>query len=213
MQAQVAVTSVFSFIYLVLSAVSVFVLVKRIPQAAVPAYATLLLTVAFQSISTIFLLFGTVVGADGLLSPDDPSYGPTNVALLAISNFFSYWAYALLFLTLCVLVRYRHLVVLQSSSSPSIIHIPWPTLYWSAFVLLIIFGIVTTALGIDYDRLVYGENNSYAQDAHSYQLEYDVHYTFYSIWYFVSACLIGYIIYVFVETRRQSVDDKVRLFA
>ena len=49
------------------------------------------------------------------MSVSGSSYGPSNVAFDAIDDFLFYWAYALLFLSICLLVRKRQLLTYKAS--------------------------------------------------------------------------------------------------
>ena len=143
------------------------------------------------------------------MSADAASFGPTNVAFGAITNFLSYWAYALLFLSICLLVRDRHLLIFQLSEPSRTI----PALYYSAFALLIIFGIVTSSLATDYEDTIFNLFNrinlSISQVVHKAELTIDLRYTYVSIWYLASACLVGYAVYTHLKLKRASINDKV----
>lgn len=205
-QAQIALNSLFSLFYLLLFGFGIAVLVV-VPMLRNRIYFTLLLTLLFQSMSTIFSVFSTVLGNGGLMQLTDASYGPTNIAFLALIDFFSYWSYALLFLCICLLVHERHLAM-QSLSS--II----PTIYYTLFALLMVFGITATGISINYIRLADNRASfiglTPAEIDHKASLSLDLGYTFNSIWYFASACLVGYVVYVQQQMRRYPFNDKVR---
>ena len=146
------------------------------------------------------------------MSVSGASYGPSNVAFDAIDDFLFYWAYALLFLSICLLVRKRQLLTHKVSdlNPPRIV----PRLYYSAFALLIIFGIVTSSLAVDYANVLFNlailVGTPISQIERKAELAADLRYTYYAIWYFSSACLAGYVVHTYLELKKASISDKVR---
>ena len=146
------------------------------------------------------------------MSVSGASYGPSNVAFDAIDDFLFYWAYALLFLSICLLVRKRQLLTYKASDlNPSR---TVPRLYYSAFALLIIFGIVTSSLAIDYASVLFNlailVGTPISEIERKAELAADLRYTYYAIWYFSSACLAGYVVHTHLELKKALIRDKVR---
>lgn len=191
-------SSLFSFYYFILFGLCILIL-TRMRTRSTRVYFTLLLTLFSQAISTIISIPTTLIKDGESFPPTYSSSSSPSIAITALNDFFSYSAYLLLFLCITLLLRDRHLAVQPLS-------IAIPTRYYALFGFLGILGITTIGFYNDLVRPIFSTSND------NTSLWFNLAHSFNSFYYFASACLVGYSIYVYKEIQRLSLYDMVCSF-
>lgn len=171
-------------------------------------YVALLLSLSFATISTVASVFNFVIQQNGFSLPESLSgSGHVLLALAALTNLFDAWSTPLLFLSICLLIRDRHLA-LQKARAMNF----FPIGFYALFALSLIFGTTSASLYLDYLSILYFgrfRNHTIAWLNHKIVLYLDLTYTFSSLWYFSAGVTLLYAAFVYREMRCLSLNDKV----
>lgn len=162
-------------------------------------YVALLLSLSFATISTIASVFNFVIQQNGFSLPESLSgLGHVLLALAALTNLFDAWSTPLLFLSICLLIRDRHLA-LQKARAMNF----FPFGFYALFALSLIFGTTSASLYLDYLSILYFgrfRNHTIAWLNHKIVLYLDLTYTFSSLWYFSAGVTLLYAAFVYRDS-------------
>lgn len=194
--------------YLVLTVLCAVVLVKR-PGRASKVYFTLFFAALFRAV-------GSVVVAFNMLIPWDDTYfsEPNNLhivfALSSIPDLLNNWSLALLFLSTCLLIRDRQLL-LHSYGVSAIA----PLAYYIIFALLAIFATASAGYTAGYREYIYtasSAGNEIPEETWKRMstISYRLSTVTSSLVHISSVSAAGYILYTRYILGRAGVGDKVK---
>lgn len=143
-KAELSFLCIYAFLYLILAAFCVFVLLKKAGGCRA-VYITLLVSLSCSTISTVASVFNLVIQQGGITLPQSSASGHTMLALSALVKLFNVWSLPFLFLSIYLLIRDGHLAV-QKTHNSSVILIASYVL----FALIMVFGTVAVGLYLDY---------------------------------------------------------------
>lgn len=207
-KAELSFLCIYAFLYLILTAFCVFVLLKKAGGCRA-VYITLLVSLSCSTISTVASVFNLVIQQGGITLPQSSASGHTMLALAALVKLFTVWSLPFLFLSIYLLIRDRHLAVRKTHISSVI-----PIALYVLFALIMVFGTVAVGLYLDYLSIIYiqedwFETHTFAQLNHKIAVYFDLSYTFLSLWYLSAVVTLWYATYVYRKMRHLSLNDKV----
>lgn len=207
-KAELSFLCIYAFLYLILAAFCVFVLLKKAGGCRA-VYITLLVSLSWSTISTVASVFNLVIQQGGITLPQSSASGHTMLALAALVKLFNVWSLPFLFLSIYLLIRDRHLAVRKTHISSVI-----PIALYVLFALIMVFGTVAVGLYLDYLSIIYiqedwFETHTIAQLNHKITVYFDLSYTFLSLWYLSAVVTLLYATYVYRKMRHLSLNDKV----
>lgn len=207
-KAELSFLCIYAFLYLILTAFCVFVLLKKAGGCRA-VYITLLVSLSCSTISTVASVFNLVIQQGGITLPQSSASGHTILALSALVKLFNVWSLPFLFLSIYLLIRDGHLAV-QKTHNSSVI----PIASYVLFALIMVFGTVAVGLYLDYLSIIYiqedwFETHTIAQLNHKIAVYFDLSYTFLSLWYLSAVVTLLYAAYVYRKMRHLSLNDKV----
>lgn len=207
-KAELSFLCIYAFLYLILTAFCVFVLLKKAGGCRA-VYITLLVSLSCSTISTVASVFNLVIQQGGITLPQSSASGHTILALSALVKLFNVWSLPFLFLSIYLLIRDGHLAV-QKTHNSSVI----PIASYVLFALIMVLGTVAVGLYLDYLSIIYiqedwFETHTIAQLNHKIAVYFDLSYTFLSLWYLSAVVTLLHAVYVYRKMRHLSLNDKI----
>lgn len=159
----------------------IFIVLKKAGRCSDAVYITILVSLTCLSISTVTSVFNFVIQQHGITLPNSSAAGHILLALAALIELFAAWSHPFLFLSICLLIRDRHLALQKTHIS-----IVFPIAFYALFAISMVFGTAAVGLHLDYLSIIYiGDwlnSHTIAQLNHKIAVFFDFSYTSSSLW-------------------------------
>ena len=171
-----------------------------------PEYFVLFLSVAFAGAGLIFAIFDLVIRTNGITPPQSRLLD-TLIVLESFSTFLGDFSEPLLFLSICMVIRGRHLALHRPDTSNAFLIV-----YRILFALFMIFAIVYASYNTYYLSIIFTNKigrHSSAWIAQRTRIVNGLFYTYSALFYSSVIVILGYVITVGRQMRQHSFKDKV----
>ena len=174
-----------------------------------PEYFVLFLSVAFAGAGLIFAIFDLVIRTNGITPPQSRLLD-TLIVLESFSTFLGDFSKPLLFLSICMVIRGRHLALHRPDTSNVFLIV-----YRILFALFMIFAIVHASYNAYYLSIVFSDKiarHTFAWIAQRARIVNDLSYTYSALFYSSAIVILSYVFIVGRQMRQHSFKDKVCCF-